>query len=493
MSIYDAIGSYLFWAPWIGLIAIISPMLILGAGWRIFPTLRWMWLLVPLTTMSLLMIAAPAIAGSMFADSKSSWVAMLTYGANLFIYFLVLLDLIALTIVVLDLLTITGPSRVQVERRMLRSASLGGLHDATLIVENRGLQTHRIEIRDDLPQGFSADPPLHRLVLPPRKRIELPYQLRSGHRGSFRFETVYFQIFSRLGLWRRLVQRKCPGELLVYPNMQQLNEYALLARTNRLSLIGVRQTRKLGQDNNFERLRDYSQDDNYKHIDWRATARRNKLTVKQFQQDQSQRIVFLLDCGRMMTNEYRGLSLLDYALNSILMLSYVALHQGDSVGMMCFSDRVEKYVPIRGGSSQMNHLLHGLFDRFPTMKQSNYDEAFLYFSKHCRKRTMVVLITSVIDDITASQVTGYLATLSKRHLPVLVLLRDHRVFDAADNPAMDDTTLFRSAAAAQLLLWRNEVIRKIQDSGVLTLDAFPDELTAPLVNRYLEIKAKHLL
>jgi uncharacterized protein (DUF58 family) len=124
--------------------------------------------------------------------------------------------------------------------------------------------------------------------------------------------------------------------------MQQLQEYAHLARTNRLSLIGVRKTRKIGQDNNFERLRDYNQDDNYKHIDWRATARRQKLTVKEFQQDQSQRIVFMLDCGRLMTNEYKGLSMLDYAMNSILMMSYVALNQGDSVGLLCFSDKVEK-------------------------------------------------------------------------------------------------------------------------------------------------------
>jgi hypothetical protein len=106
---------------------------------------------------------------------------------------------------------------------------------------------------------------------------------------------------------------------------------------------------------------------------------------------------------------------------------------------------------------------------------------------------MVILITSVSDEITASQVTGYLSNLAGRHLPVLVLLRDHRIFDAADNPAMDQASLFRSAAAAQILIWRNDVLRKIQDSGVLTIDAFPEQLTAPLVNRYLEVKAKHML
>jgi uncharacterized protein (DUF58 family) len=180
-------------------------------------------------------------------------------------------------------------------------------------------------------------------------------------------------------------------------------------------------------------------------------------------------------------------------MNSILMMSYVALNQGDSVGLLCFSDKVEKYVPVRGGPRQMNHMLHGLFDRFPKFTQSNFDEAFLYFSNHCRRRTLVILISNVIDEISSTQITGYLSTLMPRHLPVLCLMRDRSVFEIADNPALDETVLYRSGAAANLLLWRHEVLRKISDNGALVVDAFPDQLTAPLVNRYLEVKAKHLL
>ncbi len=470
MSIYDSIGTYLFWAPWLGLLALISPLLIIAWGWRIFPTSRWMWLLLPLCASTLLILLSP-----------------------LMIYFIVVFDLFALSVVVLDLLTITGPSGLSVERQMLKSASLGGTHDVKLCLDNRGDRTQLIDVCDDLPPGLTADPEVQSVILPPGKRMEVDYQIRPLRRGSFQFESVFIKLKSRLGLWQRQVKRACPGELLVYPDMKQLAEYALLARTNRLSLIGVRKTRKAGQDNNFERLRDYTQDDNYKHIDWRSTARRNKLTVKQFQTDQSQRIVFMLDCGRLMTNEYRGLSLLDYALNSILMLSYVALHQGDSVGLLCFSDKIESYVPVRGGTAQMNRLLHAGFDRFPSLKQTNYDEAFLYFSRNCRRRSLVVLVTSVIDDVSASQITGYLRTLRGRHLPVLALLRDRAVFDFADNPSMDESVLYRSAAAAQLLVWRHEVIQRLGNAGVLNVDAFPDMLTTPLINRYLEVKAKHLL
>src|SRR5690606_22620489 len=130
---------------------------------------------------------------------------------------------------------------------------------------------------------------------------------------------LHLSVRSRLGFWRRLIDLPVRSEVNVYPDMKQLSEYAVLARTNRLTLMGVRRTRRIGQDNEFARLRDYTRDDNFKHIDWRSTARRQKLTVKDFQANQSQRLMFLVDCGRMMTNEAAGLSLLDHGFNAMLM------------------------------------------------------------------------------------------------------------------------------------------------------------------------------
>jgi uncharacterized protein (DUF58 family) len=255
----------------------------------------------------------------------------------------------------------------------------------------------------------------------------------------------------------------------------------------------VRRTRRIGQDNEFERLRDYTPDDNYKYIDWRSTARRNKLTVKDFQTNQSQRLIFLADCGRMMTNEASGLSLLDHSFNAMLMLSYVALRQGDSVGLICFSDQIHHFVPPRGGMNQMNRLLHAVFDRFPKLVESRYDDAFLHLDTHCKKRSLVILMTNLIDEVNAVQVQQYLSVIAGRHLPMGVLLRDHRVFDAAETAIASDHQLYRAAAAAEILTWRHQILTNLQRQGVLALDVFPEQMTAPLVNRYLEIKARHLL
>ena len=195
-----------------------------------------------------------------------------------------------------------------------------------------------------------------------------------------------------------------------------------------------------------------------------------------------------------MASQAAGLSLVDHALNAMLMLSYVALKQGDSVGLISFSDTIHSFVPPAGGMNQMNRLLHASFDRFPRLVESRYDEAFLYLAARCRKRAMVVLVTNVIDEVNSGQVERYLSSLSGRHLPLGVLLRDRELFAAADiAPPQDAKTLYRSAAAAEILIWRHQVLSDLSKKGVLALDVYPEDLTAPLVNSYLNIKARHML
>lgn len=457
--------------PWTVMVFAMLPLLVLMVVSRTYPTRRLAAIFTVPVLLTLLIPAMPA------------WWWILA----------VLSDVLLMVLALADLLSIPPLKSLSVERTMARVASLGGWHPVELSLYYRGQRRLQLEVTDDASNGLIIDPPMHHCQIMPNTRVNLHHRLMPGQRGKFELETVFLSLMSPLALWRRTRQLPAPSELHVYPNIQQISEYALLARTGRLSLIGVRKTRRAGQENNFERLRDYQEDDNYRHIDWRSTARRQKLTVKQFQADQSQRIIFMLDCGRMMTNQYQDLSLVDYALNSMLMLSYVALSQGDSVGLISFSDHIHNYVPPTGGKRQMNRLLHAGFNQFPHLVQSRFDNAFLYLSTHCRRRSLVVLVTNVIDQVNADQVQNYMGNLIGCHLPLLVLLRDHSLFQYADNPAQDETVLYRSAAASQLLLWRHSVIRRMQAGGCLALDVFPEEMTSPLVNKYLEIKAQHLL
>jgi len=412
-----------------------------------------------------------------------TWIAWALLAVNLFIASVALYDLFSLPLA----------SQFSVQRETTRIASLRKKQRVSLTITYRGTSGVHGFARDDLPQEFIAIPEQFELDLHPRSRASVHYEMEPTERGSFDLNQVHIQIESRFRFWRKIVKIPCEITISVYPDMKQLAEYALLARTNRLSLVGVRRTRKVGQDHDFERLRDYTRDDNYKHIDWRSTARRRKLTVREFQTSQSQRIIFMVDCGRMMTNEADGISLLDHAFNAMLMLSYVALRQGDSVGAILFSDRIHKFVPARSGSSQMNHLLHASYDQFPELVESRYDDAFMHLRSHCRKRSLVVLITNVIDEVNSTQIEQYLTTLVGRHLPLGILLRDHRLFEAADIDRPNQEQLYRAAAAAEILTWRHHVLTEMSHKGILAMDLFPEDLTANLVNQYLEIKARHLL
>lgn len=457
----------------LALLALISTLPLLGlARKRIYPH----------TTLLALMLVPCALA-----------LPLLLLPEILFVVLAV--DTAILILAVVDAMSLPRPGDLSASRELGKVASLNKSHSVQLILVHRraGGRAFQVTLRDDLPQQFTATPPELTVRLQGRCRAHLEYHCTPLSRGAFSLDAVHLRVPSRWGLWQRYYICPASSVVHVYPDMVQLAEYAVLARTNRLSLLGVRRSRKIGQDHDFERLRDYTLDDNYKHIDWRATARRSRLTVKEYQTSQSQRIVFLLDCGRMMNNLASGISLLDHALNATLMLSYVALRQGDAVGLICFSDRIHNFVPARGGMSQMNRLLHASFDRFPRLVESRYDLAFLHLANHFRKRALVVLITNVIDEVNGFQVKRYLRVQAGRHLPLGVLLRDHQLFDAAELNPVHDRDLFRAAAAAEILNWRRQVLTDLEHGGVMTMDVFPHQMTAPLINRYLDIKARHLL
>ncbi len=446
--------------------------LFLAARYRlVFPSRRLLFCAVLPASFSILMLLLP----------MAGWLVLA-------------LDVLLWIVAAADFATVLSARHFSATRNTLRIASLAKSQAVELELTNRSGRECWLSVKDDLPNSFEAEPDRFTVFVAGVDRLRFHYRYTPTQRGQHELQVVHLRVSSWLGLWRGFFKIPCPSTIHVYPDMKQISEYDLLAKTNRLSLMGLRRTRKIGQDNEFERLRDYTPDDNYKRIDWRTTARRRKLTVRDFQSNQSQRIIFMVDCGRMMTGTANGSSLLDYSLNAMLMLSYVALKQGDSVGMISFSNSIHNFTPARPGVKQINRLLHASFNQQPRHVESRYDEAFLYLGSHCRKRSLVILVTNLIDEINAHQIRQYLATLTGQHLPLCVLLRDREIFTAVDEVNFDDRdSLYQAAAAVEVLTWRQQVIRDLKHQGILALDVFPEKLTAAVVNQYLEIKARHLL
>ena len=405
------------------------------------------------------------------------------------------LDLVLALVAVVDLASLHGAGRFRVFRQCGTTCSLGEPQQVTLAIENmtRPWPPAAAARRRS---GESSRPsrPSFASMCPAGAGSSSNTRWFPAGAGTYAFEQVDALVLSRLGLWQRAISWPARTEVRVYPDVRQIARYTMLARRDRLSVLGLRASRRLGTDNEFERLRDYIEGDDPRHLDWRATARRRRLTVRAHQHNQSQRILFLIDCGRMMAGDTGGgLSPLDHALNAMLLLAHVALIRNDQVGLLAFSDRTRAYIPPGGGPRRIRRLVHAVHNVFPEPVEPRYDRAFLELEERCRKRSLVVLLTNLFDEVNAQIVSEYLGNLTGRHLPLGVFLRDHDLFALADQAQDEGPTLYQGAAAADLLNWRERVLAGLRRRGVLTLDVFPDDLTGDLVSRYLEIKARHLL
>ena len=421
-------------------------------------------------------------------------------------------DLAIVGLAVADLVSLPRRGTLVARRSMQPIATRGVRHPVEIEIENRGRRGLMLDVRDDTSATLTAEAEIAPLAVAARSRVRLRCAVMPLERGTERLEAVHVRTASRLGLWSACLRLPAADVLHVYPALRHISRYALYARQDRSSLLGVRRSRRVGTDNEFERLRDYTGDDPYKSIDWRATARRLKLTVRDHQSNQSQRIVFAVDCGRMMVNRTGGESLLDAALDAALTLASVALARRDEVGLLCCDDAVIRWLPPRGGRGQLNRMVAATHDVQPRLVETRFDTALLHVERACRKRTLLVVITNLIDDRNAERIRSHLVPAVGRHLPLVVLLRDRSLFapveqwerDAgaaavarAASPREADVirraALERAGAAASILCWRQQVLADLRHDGVLTLDAAPDDLTPSLVNEYLAIKARHLL
>ena len=449
-----------------------------------YPTSRFLYLLLLPLAASLLL---PPIAYYSEAEIVQS-------SREFLIPSIVAVDLLLLLLFLIDSFTIPRRKRFEARRTTDRVYSVGFAHRVNLDILVRPGLINRIRTLayDDATEVMEVIRFPNRLLLLTGKN-SIQYRLRINKRGNYRLAQTFITCYSILGLARRVYRLPCESQIRVYPDLKAVSRYALLARKSHLGLLGIRRARRAGGDNDFERLRDYQPDDEFRHIDWKATARQNNLIVRTYQMNQNQTIIFLLDCGRMMTAEFEGRSNLDYALNSVLLLAHVALRQGDRVGLLAFSSGVRRYVKPGSGANYHRRLVQAAYDLKAEHGESNFDLAFQYLNTVSRKRSLVCLITNVIDEMNSEMIRAYLGSLAGRHLPFAVLMKQREIHALLEEEAQNRERLFQQAAAADFVLWRDNVIQTLGNHGVLTLEAVPDQLDAALINEYLKIKARKLL
>lgn len=404
---------------------------------------------------------------------------------------IILADAVIVFLALVDLAFVLRPL-VEVERALPETLSLARPVNVELVVKNRARRRLKIQVNDAVfPEAQTEGMPVT-IDVGARQVRRGAYRLKAMARGVRILGDHVVRYTSPVGFWIRQLRLPASNELRVYPDVQAVRHYELLARQNR-DQFSSRLSKMRGGDTEFERLRDYLPDDDFRRIDWKATARRRKLTTREYQLEKNQNVVFMLDCGRLMTAVWDGLTALDYALNATLMLSHVAIRRGDLVGLVAFDEKVKRLVKPAGGISASNRIIQSTFNLFPQMVESDYETAFRTLRQHVRKRTLVVFICHAIDDATARRIQRLCRELLPQHLPLCVMLKDREIEERAQTAGQTPEEVCTQAAAAEVLLWRDRIITEMQRGGVMVLDVLHKQLTGALVSRYLEVKARGLI
>ena len=396
-----------------------------------------------------------------------------------------LLALLALAI--LDAIRLKRLPSPRVHRQMPGSLALGRWSDVRLEVEHDFHQPLNIEVFDHVPEGLSFENLPLSVELQPGQRSLINYRLRPLKRGHFSFECCEISLPSPLGLWSDKRLSTVTDNTRVYPDFARLYGGHLLAVDNWLSQLGVRQQQRRGLGLEFHQLREFREGDSLRQIDWKATARQRTPIAREYQDERDQQIIFMLDCGRHMRSEDGELAHFDHALNACLLLSYIALRQGDAVGLSTFAVEQPRYLAPVKGTGQLNVLLNTVYDLKSTQRSADYQAATTQLLARQKRRALVVLVTNLRDEDDDELLTA-VKRLSKQHRVLVASLREEVLDRLRQTPVQTLPEALTYCGTVDYLNARAELHERLNAHGVAVLDATTRELGATLVTRYLEWK-----
>lgn len=396
-----------------------------------------------------------------------------------------LLALLALATI--DALRLKRLPAIRVKRQMPGSLALGRWGEVRLEIEHDFSEPLEIQLFDHVPDGLSFENLPLGIELQPGGISHVGYRLRPLKRGHFSFEHCEINLPSPLGLWSGKRLLDVTDHTRVYPDFARFYGGELLAVDNWLSQLGVRQKQRRGQGLEFHQLREFREGDSLRQIDWKATARQRTPIAREYQDERDQQIIFMLDCGRNMRSQDDELSHFDHALNACLLLSYVALRQGDAVGLMTFASDQPRFIAPVKGSAQLNVLLNSVYDLESSQHPADYQAAIRPLIARQKRRALVVLVTNVREE-DDEELLSAVKRLRKQHRVLVASLRESAIDQLQQTPIQTLDEALAYCGTVDYLNARNECHEHLIANGVTTLDAQPQELGTELVTRYLSWK-----
>jgi len=387
-----------------------------------------------------------------------------------------------------DAVMLWHKSALTATRTMAQRFSNGDANEVTLRLESSYPFDIDTETIDEVPFDFQQRDVLFRASLPRMGATTIRYQLVPAHRGVYGFGHIRVFVSTRLGLVQRRYTQGEPQDVKVYPSYLMLRQYELLAHSRHLTEMGIKRIRRVGHNTDFEQIKDYTHGDDYRTINWRATARRHQLMVNVYQEERSQRVYNVIDKGRMMQQAFRGMTLLDYAINAALVLSYVAVNKEDRAGLVTFSDQLGTFVPASRQGGQMQTLQEALYAEQTDFGETDFSALTAGLARHVTQRSLLILYTSFMSMAALRRQLPFLRQLGVRHRLLVVFFADEEQREFIASKSSTTEEYYQHVIAEKYAYEQRLIVSTLRLYGIQALLTTPRQLSIDTVNKYLEIK-----
>ena len=418
----------------------------------------------------------------------------LSWGRPWLRWLAVVYDVALIALAIIDARRSQLPKGVRITREFGGRFAVGAETEVRINVQNAQPHALSLVIKDEYPPQMKLSG-----LRDAHMRVEgqtsaaLVYGLKPPKRGRFEFGQIAVRFLSRLNLvWCETRVGEATA-VKVYPNMRRAREAELKALGARSLVSSHRKTSWRGEGREFESLRDYVRGDELRHISWSATARRGKLTTRQYQIERDQTILIAIDGGRLMTARIEQETKLDSAVHAALALMSAAARAGDNAGLLVFGRKIKSYLPPGRGHDHMDAALEALYSVEPEMIEPSYSRAFEFIASHSKKRALVILLTDLVDEEGSKELLTSLKLLRPRHLPLVVTIADRDLRGVVSNAPENARDLFTQSVAEEIMYLREAALRLVEMQGGLALDVTAAALAPAILEKYLQVKERGLL
>lgn len=376
---------------------------------------------------------------------------------------------------------------------MAHRFSNGDENKIELLVKNEFNFPVQVVIIDELPEQLQMRHWKRKLNLKSRQQKKISWKLRPLERGEYHFGNIHLFISSPLKLVTRRFTTEASETIPVYPAFLQLRKYELFSGTTLSGETGNQRMRKIGQSLEFEQIKEYVSGDDIRTLNWKASARKGGLMVNSFMEERSQQVYCIIDKGRLMKMSFNGMTLLDYAINSCLVLSNICLKKQDKVGLITFSDKPGNVLPADRKASQAENILQLLYKQKTDFLESDFEMLYLQIRSKIKHRSLLILFTNFESLSGLNRQIDYLRSLARNHLLLVIFFENSELDELRNSHAKDVEEVYIKTIAEKFAFEKRIIAKELSKYGILSILTSPKNLTVSTINKYLELKARQAI